>query len=91
MASVADGGSATRRLERVTGLPDELRASLADGERALAESGDLRASRQSFERAYQLAELAGEPEAMALAVLGLAGLWVSFRTERPSDRLVGPL
>ena len=79
MASVADGGSATRRLERVTGLPDELRASLADGERALAESGDLRASRQSFERAYQLAELAGEPEAMALAVLGLAGLWVSER------------
>ena len=79
MASVADGGSATRRLERVTGLPDELRASLADGERALAGSGDLRASRQSFERAYQLAELAGEPEAMALAVLGLAGLWVSER------------
>ena len=34
---------------------------------------------QSFERAYQLAELAGEPEAMALAVLGLAGLWVSER------------
>ena len=34
---------------------------------------------QSFDRAYQLAELAGEPEAMALAVLGLAGLWVSER------------
>ena len=79
MQSVADGGSATRRLEQAAGLPDELRASLADGERALADSGDLRASRESFDRAYQLAELAGEPEAMARAVLGLAGLWVSER------------
>jgi hypothetical protein len=77
MASVADGGSAARRLELVTGLPDELRACLADGERALTDSGDLRASRESFSRAYQLAELAGEPEAMAMAALGLAGLWVS--------------
>jgi hypothetical protein len=79
MASVADGGSATRRIERAAGLPDELRACLADGERALAGSGDLRASRECFDRAYQLAELAGEPEAMALAVIGLAGLWVSER------------
>ena len=79
MASVADGGSATRRPERAAGLPEELRACLAEGERALADSGDLRASRASFDRAYQLAELAGEPEAMGLAVLGLAGLWVSER------------
>ncbi|MGH3393643.1 MAG: hypothetical protein ACRDPO_03035, partial [Streptosporangiaceae bacterium] len=79
MHSVADGGSATRRLEQAVGLPDELSACLADGERALADSGDLRASRDSFDRAYQLAELAGEPEAMARAVLGLAGLWVSER------------
>jgi len=43
-ASVAGGGSATSRPGRVTGLPDELRARLAEGERALAGSGDLRAS-----------------------------------------------
>jgi len=79
MASVAGGGSAIRRPERVTGLPDELRACLAEGERALADSGDLRASREYFERAYELAELAGEPEAMGLAGLGLAGLWVGER------------
>lgn len=79
MASVADGGSATRRMERAAGLPDELRRCLAEGDRALADTGDLRASRERFDHAYQLAELAGEPEAMALAVIGLAGLWVSER------------
>ncbi len=60
-------------------LSDELHAALADGDRALNTDGDLRASRQSFERAYQLAELAGDGPAMAVAVLGLAGLWVSER------------
>jgi len=79
MASVAQGGPATRRPERAAVLPDELPVCLAAGERALTESGDLRASRESFGRAYELAELAGEPEAMALAVLGLAGLWVGER------------
>ncbi|HEY1623798.1 MAG TPA: hypothetical protein VGG16_08360 [Streptosporangiaceae bacterium] len=79
MAGAVGGGSATRRLEEVTGLPDELQVCLARGERALNGSGDLRVSRECFERAYELAELAGEPEAMALAVLGLAGLWVSER------------
>jgi hypothetical protein len=79
MASVAEGGPATHGLERVNSLPDELRACLVDGEHALTEAGDLRASRERFDRAYELAELAGEPEPMALAVLGLAGLWVSER------------
>jgi hypothetical protein len=79
MAGAIDGGSATDRLEQATGLPDELRACLADGEHALNHSGDLRASRERFSHAYELAELAGEPEAMAIAVLGLAGLWVSER------------
>ena len=79
MAGAIDGGSATDRLEQPTGLPDELRACLADGEHALTHSGDLRASRERFSRAYELAELTGEPEAMAIAVLGLAGLWVSER------------
>jgi hypothetical protein len=39
--------------------------------------GDLHASRRNFERAYQLAVAAGDVRAMALAALGLAGLWVS--------------
>ena len=67
------------RLGQVSGLPDELWVSLAEGERALGDFGDLRASREAFDRAYQLAELAGEPEAMGRAALGLAGLWVGER------------
>src|SRR5579863_9459509 len=67
------------RQEPVTGLPGELLVSLADGERALSGSGDLMVSREAFGRAYQLAELAGEPEAMAVAALGLAGFWVGER------------
>ncbi len=62
----------------VTILPAEaIRSSLADGTHALDEQGDLRASRPHFERAYQLAEQAGDVRAMAEAALGSAGLWVS--------------
>ena len=67
----------SRRLELVP--PDELKAALADGVRARHEAGDLQASRDSFERAYRLAERAGDAESMALAALGLAGLWVAER------------
>jgi len=67
----------SRRLELVP--PDELKAALADGIRAQHEAGDLQASRDNFERAYRLAERAGDAESMALAALGLAGLWVAER------------
>jgi hypothetical protein len=79
MAGEADGSTAARRLELVTGAPENLRAALADGDRALYTGGDLLASRESFERACELAEGAGDVEAIAHAVLGLAGLWVSER------------
>ena len=69
----------SRRLELVTHEADELKAALADGARAQHETGDLQASRDSFERAYRLAERAGDAESMALAALGLAGLWVAER------------
>ena len=71
--------TSARRLELVTDAADDLGAALAAGTRALDVDGDLRASRQSFERAYQLAERAGDVQAMARAALGLAGLWVSER------------
>jgi hypothetical protein len=58
---------------------DELAIALAAGDRALNTDGDLQASRQFFERAYRLAEQAGDVPAMALAVVGLAGLWVAER------------
>jgi len=67
------------RLEHPPDRAAELQVALADGARALYVDGDLRASRQNFEQAYQLAERAGDVQAMALAVLGLGGLWVSER------------
>jgi hypothetical protein len=67
---------ATRRLKLVADQAAELAAALAAGARAQHDDGDLRASRQDFDRAYRLAEQAGDGPAMAVAVLGLAGLWV---------------
>jgi hypothetical protein len=77
MTGEADGVMPSRRLELVS--PHELQAALAAGARALREAGDLRASRDSFEHAYRLAERAADAESMALAALGLAGLWVAER------------
>ena len=56
-----------------------IEVALAEGTRAQYADGDLRASRDSFERAYQLAERDGDSRAMALAAVGLAGLWVRER------------
>jgi len=81
LAMTGEAGQATppRRLELVPDPADAFGAALTAGTRAREVDGDLRASRQSFERAYQLAERAGDAQAMALAVLGLSGLWVSER------------
>src|SRR6476660_214112 len=76
MTSGADGVKPSRRLELVTREADELKAALATGARNQHEDGNLQASRQSFERAHRLAERADDAESMALAALGLAGLWV---------------
>src|SRR6266581_4448811 len=77
MTSAAGGTMPSRRLELVPA--DELKAALADGARAQHEAGDLQASRDNFEHAYRLAERAADVESMALAALGLAGLWVAER------------
>ena len=79
MTGEAGQAAPARRLELVTDPADGLDAALVAGIRAREVEGDLRASRQGFERAYQLAERAGDAQAMALAALGLAGLWVSER------------
>ncbi|MGD0063852.1 MAG: hypothetical protein ABSB76_10470 [Streptosporangiaceae bacterium] len=71
--------TATPRLELAADHADELGVALADGARAQHIDGDLQASRQSFDRAYRLAADAGDVPAMALAALGLAGLWVRER------------
>jgi hypothetical protein len=79
MTSDADTRTAIRALEPAGAAAHQLHFALADGERALSADGDLAASRLSFERAYGLAELAGDVPAMATAALGLCGLWVSER------------
>jgi hypothetical protein len=79
MGSDPGRAPATRRLELLADPARGLAAALAAGARAQWTDGDLRASRQHFERAYRLAERAGDVQAMALAALGLAGLWVSER------------
>ena len=79
MTGEAGGVVPTRRLELVADQAGRLEAALADGARAQDADGDLRAGRQHFELAYRLAEQAGNVRAMALAALGLAGLWVHER------------
>ena len=80
MARQADSKTANRpQPNPAPDSPGELHVALADGDRALHSDGDLRASRTSFERAFQLAGRAGDEPAMAVAALGLAGLWVSER------------
>ncbi|MFG2946436.1 hypothetical protein [Streptomyces adustus] len=54
----------------------ELAALLKEGTRAVVDAGDLRAGRDRFERAYRMAESAGDARSMAVAALGFGGLWV---------------
>src|SRR6266702_1165128 len=65
MTSEAGGALPSRRLELIPGQAGQ--------------AGDLQASRLSFDRAYRLAEQAGDVQAMGQAALGLAGLWVCER------------
>jgi hypothetical protein len=70
---------ADQAADQAAALADSLADSLAAGVRAQHDDGDLQASRQAFEQAYLLAEQAGDVSAMAVATLGLAGLWVCER------------
>jgi hypothetical protein len=88
MAGEAGGVLSTRRLELVAERDDELRDALAGGARAQDADGDLQASRQHFERAYRLAEQAGDVRSRALAALGLAGLWAGERRTATSAVLL---
>ena len=81
---LSPGGTTTR----VYRPGSELQAALDAGGSAQDAAGDLAASRPSFERAYQLAEQAGQVQAMARAAVGLAGLWVrEHRTVTGAVRL----
>jgi hypothetical protein len=87
---MSPGGTTTRvrRPESAAEVPDELQTALEAVVCAQGAAGDLAASRRSFERAYQLAEQAGQVQAMAQAAVGLAGLWVrEHRTVTGAVRL----
>jgi tetratricopeptide (TPR) repeat protein len=55
---------------------DDVASLLADGSSAVLADGDLGAGRERYEMAYRLAQRAEDAEAMALAALGLGGIWV---------------
>ena len=72
-----DGVARSRhRGAAAVGAVDETASLLGLGARALADDGDLPASRQWFEAAYREAERLGDATAMGVAVLGLSGLRV---------------
>ncbi|MFC0066034.1 hypothetical protein ACFFQW_19745 [Umezawaea endophytica] len=55
---------------------DEAESMVASGERALHVDGDLAGARCWFTKAYEVAERVGDERLMALAAVGLGGLWV---------------
>ncbi|WP_448621566.1 hypothetical protein [Geodermatophilus sp. URMC 65] len=65
---------------QLSGQPGEdVRALLRLGDRALHVEGSLRAGRRWFDAAYRAARVQERPEEMAVAALGLGGLWVHER------------
>ncbi|MGP3963585.1 hypothetical protein ACTWPT_47235 [Nonomuraea sp. 3N208] len=77
--------------QRPVALPaigSDLRMALARGERALQVNGELQTARRWFDAAYRQAEMCGDPIALAVAALGLGGVWVhEHRTCAESERV----
>ncbi|MFL6144195.1 MAG: hypothetical protein ACJ72N_20315 [Labedaea sp.] len=66
----------------------EIGTLLENGARALIADGDLLASRAQFETAFREAERTGDAVAIAVAALGLGGLWVhEHRTVAASTQM----
>src|SRR2546429_9844124 len=70
------GGVVVRECVVASAEATEIEFLLADGTRALNVEGNLLASREEVEAAYQQAERIGDASAIAEAALGLGGLWV---------------
>lgn len=64
------------RERQQAGSVQDRRRLLAAGSRALEVDGDLHVARRWFDGAYGVADGAGDQGAMAIAALGLGGLWV---------------
>ncbi|MBF8187858.1 hypothetical protein ITP53_19380 [Nonomuraea sp. K274] len=66
----------------------DLKLALVLGERALYVNGDLQTARRWYDRAYRQAETCGDPIALAMAALGLGGIWLhEHRTCAESERV----
>jgi hypothetical protein len=68
---------------------DEVGSLLAEGAHAVLVTGDLGQGRERYELAYQLALRHGDAEAMALAALGLGGIWVHEHRTVAASVLLG--
>jgi hypothetical protein len=80
--STAAGGTRIRYspAARLSGrVGEDVPALLRLGDQALHVEGSLLAGRRWFDAAYRAARAQGRPEEMALAALGLGGLWVHER------------
>ena len=74
--SLLDSHAAVTAGVRDSAPGGEIGALLAAGEQALLVEGNLLESREQFENAARAAERAGDSRGLALALLGLSGLWV---------------
>jgi len=68
---------------------DEVWSLLTDGAHAVFVTGDLAKGREQYEMAYQLALRHGDTEAMAMAALGLGGIWVHEHRTVAASVLLG--
>jgi hypothetical protein len=68
---------------------DDVGSLLAEGAHAVFVTGDLGAGRGWYEMAYQLALRHGDAEAMAMAALGLGGIWVHEHRTVAASVLLG--
>src|SRR5947208_9801632 len=75
-AEPAPGRRTCTRIVADSGTVDHIGSLLADGAYALACDGDLHEGRRQFDAAYREAERLGDAEAMAVAAIGMGGLWV---------------
>ncbi|MBO3752806.1 hypothetical protein J5X84_42730 [Streptosporangiaceae bacterium NEAU-GS5] len=72
----------------ITAVADAaVRPFLLGGGQALWDAGHLSASREWFDAAYEIAEAEADGPGMALAALGLSGIWVHERDDVAMARL----
>src|SRR2546429_5930976 len=88
-AEPAPGRRTCTRIVADSGTVDHIGSLLADGAYALACDGDLHEGRRQFDAAYREAERLGDPAAVAVAAVGMVGLWGPRRRPVPGTPPLG--